>query len=299
MAACIELDHVTKSYGATVAVNNLTLDIRRGEVFGLLGPNGAGKSTTLAMLSGLLRPTSGRIAVFGKDLTRSRREIMRRVGVLMERPAFFEHLSVQKNLAMLARLSQREVTIDRTLDLVGLLGEADTRVSALSLGQRQRLGLAQAFLAEPELLILDEPTSSLDPGQTGEIIELLRQLAEKASVTIVVSSHQLDEVESLCDRIAVIDRGRLVTCEETDALLSYDLTRVDVLLESPESAAKKLRGEDWVEEVEVGRGRIRVALREPSPQQLNQFLSNAGYQVMGIVPRRRSLQELYLKAKNR
>lgn len=298
MPVCIHLDHLTRSYGPVVAVNNLTFDVKRGEIFGLLGPNGAGKSTTLSMMAGLLRPTEGALTVFGKDYAKDRLAIAGRIGVLTENPAFYDHLSVTKNLTLLARLSRKEVTIDRTLDLVGLLPYADQRAGNLSRGLRQRLGLGQAFLTEPELLLLDEPTSGLDPEQSMEIVELLRRLAEAASVTIVLSSHRMDEVESLCDRVAVLDRGRLVTCEKTDELLSYDRTQIDVLVDAPDAAARRLQQEPWVAEAHVYRGRVRVRLNEPNPHQLNTFLVGAGYQVVGLLPRRRTLQELYLKAKN-
>ena len=185
MATCLRLNKLAKNYGTTVAVNALSLEIETGEVFGLLGPNGAGKTTTFNMLSGLVRPSSGSISVFGKELRRNFLEIAPRVGVLVENPTFYDHLSVEKNLLIASRLASKDVTIDRCLDLVGLVHAADRKVRTLSRGMRQRLGLAQAFLTEPDLLILDEPTSALDAEQTQEIIRLLRRLADTASVTVV------------------------------------------------------------------------------------------------------------------
>lgn len=299
MSVCIRLDELNKRYGSTLAVKNLSLEIETGEIFGLLGPNGAGKSTTLYMLAGLARPSSGSITIFGKDMQKQPLEIISRMGVLFERPSFYDHLTVGKNLLLMARLSGREVTIDRTLDMVGILHLSDQKVGTLSTGMRQRLGLAQALLTEPELLLLDEPTSSLDVEQAQETIHLLRRLAKEASVTIVLSSHTMDEVEALCDRVAVINNGSLVLCDKADTLISYDRTQVEVLMESPEAAARQLREEDWVEAVEVSPGRIHVRLNEPNPHKLNAFLVGAGFQVLGLIPRRRTLQEFFIKAMNR
>jgi len=298
MPPCIRLDKLTKSYGPTTAVNELTLEIDPGEVFGLLGPNGAGKSTTLYMLTGLVRPTSGTVTVFGKDLRQNFLDIAPRMGVLVENPSFYNHLSVGKNLLLSSNLAGKDITISRILDLVGLLHVAHQKVGTLSKGMRQRLGLAQAFLMEPELLILDEPTSGLDAEHTQETIQMLRRLADNASVTIVLSSHMMHEVEALCDRVAIINQGELVTCDQTDVLLSYDKTTVEVLLDSPDAAARRLREERWIEEIEVKPGRIVVRLNDASPHQLTSFLISAGYQISGVIPRRRTLQEFFLKALN-
>jgi ABC-2 type transport system ATP-binding protein len=295
---CVRLEGVSKHFGSTAAVSDLTLQVEEGEILGLLGPNGAGKSTTLAMIAGLVRPSAGVITVFGRDLAENRLTISQRMGVLSENPSFYEHLSVARNLALLARLSGRELTLDRALDMVGLLPYADQRVGTLSRGLRQRVGLAQAFLTEPELLVLDEPTTALDAEQAMQTIEHLRQLARTAHVTIILSTHQIDEVEALCDRVAVLEAGRLMLCEKAESILTYDRSQVDVLLDSPEAAGRKLAQEPWVDEVEVRRGRLRVRLNNASPNQLASFLIAAGHPVNGIVPRRRSVQELYLKAKN-
>lgn len=298
MPNVICLENITKTYGTTVAVNGLSLEIEQGEIFGILGPNGAGKSTTLYMLSGLVRPTSGSLSIFGKDLRHHFLDIIPRMGVLVERPSFYEHLTVEKNLLISSRLAGKNVTIDRALDLVGLVHLADRRVSTLSRGMRQRLGLAQAFLTEPELLILDEPTNAIDPEHTLEITQLLRHLSDSASVTIVISSHTMYEMETLCDRVAIINQGKLVSCERTDTLLSFDISVVEVLIDSPEPAARRLRDESWVKSVEVERGRLRVKLNDSTPHHLNSFLVSSGYKVSGIMPRRRTLQEHFLKALN-
>lgn len=295
MPGGIELSELTKCYGSVVAVSGLSLDIEPGEVFGLLGPNGAGKSTTLYMLSGLVWPTSGAITILGKDLRKSFLEISKRMGVLVERPSFYHHLTAKKNLLLLARLAQREVTVDRALDRVGLLYAAARKVGTFSQGMRQRLGLAQALLTEPEVLILDEPAAGLDVESSQEILGFLRRLADEAKVTIVFSTHLLHEVERLCDRVAIMNEGRLVACEGTDHFFSYDQRRVEVLLDAAEAAARRLEGQAWVESVHARPGRLRVVLREANVHQLNTFLVGAGYKVSGVIPRRRTLEDYFVK----
>jgi len=278
-----------------LAVDSLSLEVQAGEILGLLGPNGAGKSTTLYMLAGLVPPTSGTVSVFGKDLHKHFLCVIQRMGVLVGRPAFYDYMSARDNLALCARLAGQDVNIDRALDRVGMLHVGRTKAGKLSSGMRQRLGIAQALLMEPSLLILDEPANGLDPEATQETLRLLRQLADDSGVTIIFSSHMLHEVEGLCDRVAIINNGRLVTCERIEALLSYNQTRVELLLDAPEAAAKRLSEQPWVQCVEPQAGRIDVVLKEPNVHQLTAFLIGGGYRVTGVIPHRHTLQDYFRK----
>ena len=298
MPPAVALNNVTKCYGSTVAVNNLSLEVERGEIVGLLGPNGAGKSTTLRMMTGLVRPTSGSVSVLGKDPRRKFVEIAERVGILFERPTFFDYLNVEKNLEIAARLCGQVVSLDRALDRVGILSLAHQRVGTLSAGLRQRLAISMALLTEPELLILDEPTSALDPEYVQETISLLRQLAHEGDVAVVLTSHIMSEVEVLCDRVAILNHGKLLSLDHTDTLLSYDRSVIEVLIDAPEAAARRLENETWIESVELRTGKIIVRLRDENPHQLNAFLIGAGYQLHGLIPQRRTLHEYFLKAIN-
>jgi len=298
MPVCIEIADLTKRYGSVVAVDALSLSVEEGEVFGLLGPNGAGKSTTLNILTGLARPTSGSISVFNTDLRRNALEIRSRTGVLLEKPAFYDHLTARRNLWLQARIAQRNVTIDRALDLVNLLHVASQKVRTFSQGMRQRLALAQALLTEPELLVLDEPTAGLDVESTREVLRLLRFLADEAKVTIVFTSHMLHEVESLCDRVAVLNKGKLVDCSHVDTLLSYDPSIVNVLLDAPEAAAKRLIKETWVDDAVADKGGVSVRLDGGNVHQLTSFLLSKGYVIHGVIPRRRTLQDYFMKVLN-
>lgn len=298
MPPCVSFSKVSKFYGSHFAVGGFSLDIAPGETVGLLGPNGAGKSTILYMLTGLVRPTSGSVSIFGKDVRTNFISVAHRIGALVERPAFYDYLTVRKNLKIQASLCGREVNLDRALDLTNMLEYASEKTGTLSQGLRQRLGLALAMLSEPELLVLDEPTSGLDAESTQDILTLLRRLGEETRVTILFSSHLMHEVESLCSRVAIINKGRLVSYEETASLISYDRSQVEVLIEGAENAAKRLRDQAWVVGVTHKPGRLYVHLRDENVHQLNSFLVHAGYQVSGVIPRRRTLQDYFLKVLN-
>ncbi len=295
MSACIQAERLTKRYGSVTAVQDLSFEVQTGEIMGLLGLNGAGKSTTLYMLTGLVAPTSGSVSLFGKPLDRQFLNVAARMGVLVERPVFHDYMSARDNLALCARLAGREASLDRALDRVGLLGVAGRRVGTFSMGMRQRLGLAQALLLDPELLVLDEPANGLDPEATQEIMRLLRQLSEEKHVTVLVSSHMLHEAETLCDRVAVLHEGRLVACDKTQSVLSFDESRVEVLMDAPEAAAKRLQTQPWVASVEFEKGRLAVLLREPNAHQLIAFLVSAGYRLAAVIPRRRTLQDYFME----
>ena len=207
---------LTKRYGETLAVNRLNLSVARGEVFGLLGPNGAGKTTTILMLLGLSEPTGGTLEVLGLDPTRDALAVKRRVGYLPDSVGFYDHLSGRQNLAYTAQLNglgrvEAAERIDHCLSDVGLTDRAGDPVRAYSRGMRQRLGVADALIKDPELLILDEPTAAIDPKGVEEMLGLIRSLAARG-VTVLLASHLLHQVQAICDRIGIFVSGRLVAC---------------------------------------------------------------------------------------
>ncbi len=220
----IVIEDLTKRYASDVlAVDHLDLAVERGSVFGLLGPNGAGKTTTMRMLVGLIRPTSGRVCLFD-EVIKPGAAVLRRVGVLVEGPGFVPHLSGRKNLELFwraGRAPMSEANLDEVLDIADLGHAADRKYKTYSHGMRQRLGLAQALLGSPDLLILDEPTDGLDPQQMRAVREVLRRVAASGT-TVLVSSHLLGEVEQVCDHVAVMDNGRLVTVGAVSDLLACD-----------------------------------------------------------------------------
>ena len=211
----IEAEGLTKKYETQIAVNNLALQIREGEVFGFLGPNGAGKTTTLLMFLGLTEPTSGKVRVVGFDPTREPLRVKEKVGYLPENVGFYDDMDARQNLRFIARLNRipDEVSgkkIDELLQQVGLFEEGKKKVGTYSKGMRQRLGIAEVLIKEPKLIFLDEPTIGLDPDGTNRMLDLIHSLSRERNITIFLSSHLLDQVQRICDRVGIMIKGNLV-----------------------------------------------------------------------------------------
>jgi ABC-2 type transport system ATP-binding protein len=215
MDAVVETHELTKRYGSQVAVNRLDLQIRQGEIFGFLGPNGAGKTTTFLMLLGLSEPTAGTARVCGFDPTREPLKVKRVVGYLPESVGFYEDMSAYDNLRYVARLNgmrdgELPGKIDAALDQVGLLPEGRKKVGAYSRGMRQRLGIAEVLLKEPQVAFLDEPTIGLDPDGTQKMLDFIRDLSRQKGITVFFSSHLMDQVQRISDRVGIMLKGNLV-----------------------------------------------------------------------------------------
>jgi ABC-2 type transport system ATP-binding protein len=211
----IETEGLTKVYGSQTAVNQLTIQIREGEVFGFLGPNGAGKTTTLLMFLGLTEPTSGKVRVCGFDPARDPLGVKERVGYLPENVGFYEDMDARQNLRFVARLNRipDDVSLERIeelLNVVGLLEEAEKKVGIYSKGMRQRLGIAEVLVKEPKVIFLDEPTIGLDPDGTNRMLDLIHSLSREKNITVFLSSHLLDQVQRICDRVGIMIKGELV-----------------------------------------------------------------------------------------
>jgi ABC-2 type transport system ATP-binding protein len=211
----IEAEGLTKKYETQVAVNNLTLQIQEGEVFGFLGPNGAGKTTSLLMFLGLTEPTSGKIRVIGFDPTREPLRVKEKVGYLPENVGFYDDMDARQNLRFIARLNRipdgvSNKKIDELLQQVGLFEEGKKKVGTYSKGMRQRLGIAEVLIKEPKLIFLDEPTIGLDPDGTNRMLDLIHSLSRDKNITIFLSSHLLDQVQRICDRVGIMIKGNLV-----------------------------------------------------------------------------------------
>jgi ABC-2 type transport system ATP-binding protein len=211
----IETEGLTKKYRTQTAVNNLTLQIREGEVFGFLGPNGAGKTTTLLMFLGLTEPSSGKVRVIGFDPAREPLRVKEKVGYLPENVGFYDDMDAWQNLRFIARLNHisdgiSAKKIDELLEQVGLFEEGKKKVGTYSKGMRQRLGIAEVLIKEPKLIFLDEPTIGLDPDGTNRMLDLIHSLSRDRNITIFLSSHLLDQVQRICDRVGIMIKGNLV-----------------------------------------------------------------------------------------
>ena len=226
--AIIETEGLTKKYGQQVVVNHLTLQIYEGEVFGFLGPNGAGKTTTLLMFLGLTEPTSGKATVIGFDPTREPFHVKEKVGFLPENVGFYDDMDARQNLHYIARLNRipDEISakrIEALLKEVGLYEEVEKKVGTYSKGMRQRLGIAEVLVKEPRLIFLDEPTIGLDPDGTNRMLDLIHSLSREKNMTIFLSSHLLDQVQRICDRVGIMIKGELVAIGPIEELAKKKL----------------------------------------------------------------------------
>jgi ABC-2 type transport system ATP-binding protein len=288
----IETRGLTKRYGdAIVAVDDLALRVRRGEVYGFLGPNGAGKTTTLRMLLGLVRPTSGVVAVLGEPPGSPAG--LARVGSLVEAPAFYPYLSGRDNLRVLARYAGvGEARVDAVLAQVELSARGGDRSATYSLGMKQRLGVAAALLKDPELLILDEPTNGLDPAGMAEMRAFIRSLGEGGR-TVVLSSHQMGEVEQVCDRVGVIRDGSLVAEGTVEELRGRASLRVRA--QPIEEAARLIAGLPEVEDVARRDGLLDVTVEVSRAPAINRALVEAGIAVSELHAEKASLEDVFLE----
>jgi ABC-2 type transport system ATP-binding protein len=292
----VEVDGLTKRFGARVAVDRVALRIPRGSAFGYLGPNGAGKTTLIRMLLGLTPPTAGSMRLLGLPMPEGRAAALARVGAIVEEPRFHGYLTGRENLSIVAAAREPEAhgRIDGALARVGLVKRADERVRTYSLGMRQRLGVARCLLADPELLILDEPMNGLDPAGMEDFRRMIRGLVDEGR-TVVLSSHLLDEVEKTCDAIAIVDRGRVVVQGPIGELTGAAST-VLVATSDDLRAQALLAGAD-VEPVEGGL-RVRIA-DEGAIAALNRRLVEAGVDVHRLEPERVSLERRFLEITSR
>ena len=302
----LELRALTKHFGDFVAVQDLNLVVRRGDVYGFLGPNGSGKSTTIRMILGLVRPTSGEVRVFGRPATGPAQRA--RMAGFVEAPGFYEYLSGRDNLRLLAaadRRGDKVPPLQKVLETVGLAARAWDKVKTYSQGMKQRLAIAAALLREPEFLVLDEPTNGLDPGGMRDIRTLIRRLSSEG-LTIFLSSHLLAEVEQLCNRVAVIGGGRLLAegALEEIAEQARGATEYRLVADDPERARRVLRDHEdvtvlngQVEELEGFRPEevIRFAAGSGGSGPVVRGLVEGGVEVLALVPARPNLEEMFLR----
>ncbi len=293
--SAVQTEHLTKQFKQRIAVDAVSLEVHRGEIFGFLGPNGAGKTTTIAMLLGLIRPTRGRAIVLGHDIQQEPGAALRRVGAMIEAPAFYPYLSGWNNLRVLTRAAGLPDTrIDAVLEIVELQARAHDRFRTYSQGMKQRLAIAATLLAEPELIILDEPTNGLDPAGTVELRSLIRTLAEQGQ-TIFLCSHQLHEVEQVCRRVAILKQGR-VLAQGSVAELLQQRRRVQVrVVASAPRALELLRTVPWIGAVEQQGDLLLVDVAGSRAPEVNALLTRHDIPVAEIRTRTESLEQFFLE----
>ncbi len=293
----IEIKNLSKEFREVKAVNSLNLNVYQGDVFGFLGPNGAGKSTTIRMLMSLINPSEGEIKIFGKSLKKERNAVLRRIGAIVEKPDFYGYLTAYKNLEILGRISGIDASkkkIMEALELVGLEKRYDSKVKTFSHGMKQRLGLAQALLHDPDLIILDEPTTGLDPQGMKEIRELIIHLSRDKKKTLFLSSHILYEVELVANRMIIINKGKTMVEGKVNELLNMNKLKVTFEVNDSSKAREVISHSYFVNDLEtISNNTMIFSLPAEKIAILNRFLVENNIEVSAVIPTR-SLEEFFL-----
>ncbi|MBK8821312.1 MAG: ATP-binding cassette domain-containing protein [Anaerolineales bacterium] len=298
----IKVSGLTKDYGARRAIHNLNFDAQQGEIVGFLGPNGAGKTTTMRILTGYMPPTDGEAIVAGYDVVEESLEVRKRVGYLPETVPLYTDMVVfdyLKFMGDLRRIPNVEDRVDEVLDRVGLSDRANGYIGNLSKGMRQRVGLAQALMHRPEVLILDEPTIGLDPGQVVEVRELIREIGKER--TVLLSTHLLNEAQNICDRVLIINKGKIVAEDTTENLQARLIGAERVMLrvrgEADELAktVKLVKGVQGVETKEDGSVEFEFASGKDVRPEVAKQVINSGYDLIELRPLGMSLEEIFLE----
>ncbi|WP_052088162.1 ABC transporter ATP-binding protein [Paenibacillus wynnii] len=296
----LQMNGVSKIIKGNSIVEKLSFDIRKGEIVGLLGPNGAGKTTTIRMMTGLIRMTEGDIIVQGHSIRSDFRAAIAHIGAIIENPEFYPYMTGLDNLLQYQRMSEDvdQARIDEVVSLVGLQEAMGKKVKAYSLGMRQRLGIAQALLHRPKLLILDEPTNGLDPAGIREMRDYMRTIAEVEGISILISSHMLAEIEQICHRAVVIQNGKLVTVTQLGAEMdqSKEVT-LTMRVDHTETAETILKGmaEITTLNIDINRKELTVSLNDDDVPNLVSALSAGGIGIYRITENKQSLEEDFLK----
>jgi len=296
MEAVLKTFDLGKRFGQRWAARGIDLEVHRGDIFCFLGPNGAGKSTTIRMILTLLRPTTGSIQLFGKDPHKNRVAALSRVCGIVEKPDFYLYLSAYKNLELLGSMTRRikRDEVMEALARVGLKARARDKVQTFSHGMKQRLGIAQALLTRPELIILDEPTTGLDPQGMKDVRELIQRLAREEGMTIFLSSHLLSEIEQVATRMAVVHRGEVVAQGSVSELLAQEATDYALQVSPVKKALKLIEPIPWVKVLSSGDADIELRLEPGRAAELNRLLVTNGVEVLSFYPRR-TLEDFFLK----
>lgn len=295
MEYIVQTENLSKSFGKEQAVSNINLKIRKGEIYGFLGPNGAGKTTTIRMLLGLMKPSSGTIKIFQKDVTKDRINILEKVGSLVENPSYYPHLTAYENLEALRKiLGVPKSRIDEVLDIVRLKDAANKKVKGFSLGMKQRLGIAASLLHNPELLILDEPTNGLDPSGIIEIRNLIKRLPAEYGMTIIISSHLLSEIDQMATQVGIVSKGKMIFQDSIEAMRKSAQPKVFIKVSDAEKGWRSLVAHGIKAEHKEG----LISLDECSDEKVAhivQILVQEGILVYRVEEEKRSLEDIFLQ----
>jgi ABC-2 type transport system ATP-binding protein len=293
----LETLNLTKSFGATKVVDDLNLQVESGDIFGFLGPNGSGKTTTIRLVLHLIHPHSGRVFINGHDVHTDFLSAISQVGAIVETPQFYTYLSGRDNLQHMANLIPNlpKSRVEEVLEIVGMSKRANDKVKTYSLGMKQRLGIARALLNNPKLVILDEPTNGLDPQGLIEVREMIARLAAEQQITFFISTHLLHEVEHICNKVAVLQRGKLLTQGKVADLLNTENEVVEVCTPSPKEAMGTLHGLTYVKSMDPSPRGFTIHLEKGHSAELNRYLIQHQVTVDYLIPQQQSLEKYFLE----
>lgn len=293
----VKISGLCKSFNGLIALNKLDMEVRKGDIYGFLGPNGSGKSTTIKILLTLVKPDEGIIRVFNTELDQYPKKILSRIGAIVEKPGFYERISAIKNLEVLcvySGIKKTEKELLNLLKLVGLEDRAESKVKTYSSGMKQRLGIAQSIMHKPDLLILDEPFAGLDPEGVRDIRKLIKTLNSEKGMTVIISSHQLDEIESIANRMIIINKGSAVCEGYVNEIVGGENMTVKIEVDLPEDAYKKLKNSRLpLKNVSLEAGILTVNCAHEAIPFVNQYLHMSGFLVFGI-SKEKALENYYL-----
>jgi ABC-type multidrug transport system ATPase subunit len=294
----IEVSRLAKNFGSFEAVRDVSFTVQKGDVFGFLGPNGAGKSTTIRCMLSLIAPSRGEVKLFGKPLGAHRSEVLRKVGSIIEKPDFYKYLSAERNLELFSRISggpTAKKEIHKMLDFVGLKGREGDKVSGFSHGMKQRLGIAQTLIHDPELIVLDEPTTGLDPQGIIDIRNLIMQLKSEHKKTVILSSHILSEIEIIANRMVIINKGKSIIEGEVSELLNAEDLIATMEVDDVRKTARLIADQLSPAKVISTKGNtLQIATeRDAIPNMLSQ-LSASGIKIFSLESKRK-LEDYFIK----
>jgi ABC-2 type transport system ATP-binding protein len=292
MSTVLEVSSITKKFGNLTAVNNLSFTVNKGDVFGILGPNGSGKSTTLGMLLQVVNPTGGSWSWFGEGNSHQQ---LKKIGAIIERPNFYPYMSAVQNLSLICQIKQTsKERIDEVLKLVGLYERKNSKFKTYSLGMKQRLAIASALLANPEVIILDEPTNGLDPEGIIEIRKIIRHIASNGT-TVILASHLLDEVEKVCSHVLVMRQGKMLYSGRVDELTS-GFGFVELKSDNHNTLMQALNGYKGIAEIKEDEGKVIALLNDDvSASELNTYLHSKSISVSHINKSKPNLEDQFLE----
>lgn len=292
----LELKNVSKSFGKRKVIDNLSLEVKEGEIYGFLGPNGSGKTTTIKMILRLMDEDSGEIKVNGYDTKKQFEKAMECIGAIVENPDMYRYMTGKDNLKLHARIRNvDEKRIEEVLEMVELKGRENEKVGKYSLGMKQRLGLALTLLHKPKVLILDEPTNGLDPAGIKKLRDILKEIAHKEGVAVFVSSHILSEMQLMCDKVAVLDNGKIVKTEEITNTEENPTEILEIRVKDKEKAIQILK-EKFEIETKLEKNNIEITLSTDKVPTVVKELAMADVEIKAVIPKEHTLEEIFFDA---